>query len=166
MPPKLSRHIDMEELVRLKTFKERAEYLVNAWIRARPDDYAEFCRICERERAALKLETGMSDGGQFAYKGQIPTELYIVMHNIEPQFGHNPTLISQVQEMVMPKNTLPDLKKVTQFNDFSNYEDDNGRQATTDNKPAGTDIHMLDWQERKKERANLAQEPRADTGAP
>jgi hypothetical protein len=67
--------------------------------------------MAANHKAALVHETGMSKEGTLAYKGLVPTEIYVVLEGLIPRFFQTRAYIDKLQKKLLGPHQ-PALKKV------------------------------------------------------
>ncbi|MFA4972383.1 MAG: hypothetical protein WC683_07200 [bacterium] len=77
------------------------ERIIKIWIRDRPQHAAAFYEMVKREYETLFRSNGMSKDGQFAYRGQIPTDVFIILERMFPGFLKTPRGLIKVHNILM-----------------------------------------------------------------
>lgn len=85
--------------------------VLQAWAKDKPLHAKEFRELIQQEYEALVTSTGMSRDGHFAYRGQIPMDVYIVIEGKVPGFLRDPKNLILVHKMCMGKY-MPKARKV------------------------------------------------------
>jgi len=101
-------------LVKGKALEEIVDFFLKLWQQAKPREFAQYIEILKEQKETLIVPSGMSRDGNMAFRGVIPTDLYIVLAHRCPGIWDDPKNVNLVQKLVMG-DYRPKAMKVRQY---------------------------------------------------